>query len=153
MRLRPAELDDLPIVATWLRSPADCELWAGHRVTHPVNVATLHESIEWSGSSSFTALATDAVVAFGQLVPKPEGRLHLARVIVAPERRGDGLGRLLVTHLLDAATALTPARLSLNVARDNAPALRLYRSLGFAEAPRPSDEPPSSACYMERAAR
>ncbi len=154
--LRTAQLDDLTTVVSWLRSRADCELWAGHRVTYPVNAATLHEAIEWGIASSYSATsvaAPGAVVAFGQLVPKPNQRLHLARVIIQPERRGSGLGKALVSELLSATASFSPARLSLNVARHNAPALRLYTSLGFVEVERPSDEPHSDACYLERAPR
>lgn len=148
--LRAARLGDLTTIASWLRTAEDCHLWAGYRVTLPVSVASLPEAIEWAAASSYSGTSDGAVVAFGQLVLKREGRLHLARVIIAPERRGTGLGRALGQELLAAAAGFAPTRLSLNVSRDNPAALRLYASLGFAEAERPSDEPLSDACYMER---
>jgi ribosomal protein S18 acetylase RimI-like enzyme len=50
-------------------------------------------------------------------------------VAVLPEHRGKGVGRELITHLIEAAKARY-AVISLSVSPDN-PALRLYRRLGF----------------------
>jgi len=150
--IRPAELDDLEVVASWLISAADCTLWAGHRVSYPVDVPTLPRAIEWERSDSWSVVAGGQVVAFGQLVPKPGRRIHLARLITARERRGEGLGRLLAHHLLATALQRGPSSVSLNVARKNEAALNLYRSLGFVSAARPPDEPPSESLYMEHAA-
>lgn len=56
---------------------------------------------------------------------------HL-EVLVGARWRGQGLGRLLVTAAIDRARASPVLRkLSLAVFADNAPALALYRSLGF----------------------
>ena len=150
--IREARPGDLEVVASWLHSDADCQLWAGHRVSFPVDLAVLPRAIEWEASDSWSVTADRSVVAFGQLVPKPERRLHLARVIAAPERRGEGLGRLISAHLLETALSRRPSVVSLNVARENEPAVNLYRSLGFIDAKRPPDEPESASAYMEHAA-
>ena len=137
--IRPAQLADLEVVASWLASASDCRLWAGHRVSYPMDVATLPGAIEWDRSESWSGTAGGAVVAFGQLVPKPGRRVHLARLIAAPEHRGEGLGRLLARHLLHAAIRSSPSSVSLNVVVETEPALDLYRSLGFVPATRPAD--------------
>jgi ribosomal protein S18 acetylase RimI-like enzyme len=54
---------------------------------------------------------------------------YVSRVAVADERRGEGLGRQAVSEYLRHAGA---SSVHLHVHRDNAPAIALYRSLGFA---------------------
>lgn len=150
-QIRRAELSDLDVLVSWLGDSAQLELWAGHRVSFPVDLVGLPHAIEWERADSWSVASGGTVVAFGQIVPKRRNRLHLARLIASPERRGQGLGRLLAAHLLEAALSRGPERISLNVAPDNVPAIRLYRSLGFSEAARPDDEPESESSYMEHA--
>ena len=151
MQFRAAELSDLAIVSTWLDSATACRLWSGSRVSYPVDETSLAEKIEYAQSESSTGTLNELVVAFGQCVPKPEGRIHLARLIVSPAYRKTGLGRLLAHHLLGLARARNTDSISLNVLPDNEAALRLYRSLGFTKVERPPDEPTSTATYMEYA--
>jgi ribosomal protein S18 acetylase RimI-like enzyme len=53
---------------------------------------------------------------------------YVSRVAVAPGRRGEGLGRHAMSDYLHRAGA---AKVHLHVHRDNAPAIALYRALGF----------------------
>jgi len=151
MRFRTAELDDLAVVASWLDSPQACRLWSGTRVSYPVDETNLAENIEYARSESWSGTSNGLVVAFGQCVPKPEGRIHLARLIVSPAHRGRGLGRILSLHLLGLARARNTGAISLNVLSQNEAAFQLYQSLGFIEVDRPPDESTSSAIYMEYA--
>ncbi|MDW8064494.1 MAG: GNAT family N-acetyltransferase [Anaerolineae bacterium] len=64
--------------------------------------------------------------------PRSEGWL-IANVAVAPDFRGRGIGRALVSASLEYARAHGARWVALQVRADNAPALRLYRSLGFVE--------------------
>jgi len=147
--LRTSQLSDLETVASWIQSESACRLWCGARVAYPIDLASLPQAIEFDTSDSWTALSSGVHVAFGQIVPKPRGRLHLARLIAAPERRGSGLGRLVASHLLKVAQSRNPSTISLNVFSENEPALRLYESLGFITATRPPDEMDSPSMYME----
>ena len=148
-RLRTSQLSDLSIVASWIESESECRLWCGKRVSYPIDLASLPVAIEFATSDPWTATSDGVIVAFGQLVLKPEGRVHLARLITAPERRGTGLGGLITRHLLEAAQSRNPSAISLNVFSENEPALHLYRSLGFTAATRPHDESDSPSIYME----
>ncbi|MCP4002584.1 MAG: GNAT family N-acetyltransferase [bacterium] len=147
--IRDSELSDLSVVASWIGSAPECRLWCGTRVSYPIDLVELPRQIEYSDCESWTLTDGDAVVAFGQLVSKPGGRLHLARLIAAPERRGSGLGRLITAYLLETALARGPSAVSLNVFAENKPALTLYESLGFASAIRPPEEGDSPSVYME----
>jgi ribosomal protein S18 acetylase RimI-like enzyme len=56
---------------------------------------------------------------------------HVEDVFVRADARGSGLGRELVQTAIDRARERGCRRLELDTAEENAPALALYRSLGF----------------------
>lgn len=149
---RPAKLSDLKVVASWITSARDCELWAGWRVRFPIDLELLPTAIEFSEANAVSLFDGERLVAFGQLVAKKEKRGHLARVIVLPPARGKGFGTVLVQALVDKARADSYEQVSLNVDQSNLPAIALYSKLGFHEAVPPADQTGSSGSrYMVRA--
>jgi mannose-6-phosphate isomerase-like protein (cupin superfamily)/GNAT superfamily N-acetyltransferase len=81
------------------------------------------------------------VVAFGILagLSRPD-TVEIRRMVVAPEGRGQGLGRLLLRQLLEHALASPQVRrVWLDVSADNTGARSLYRSMGFVERPTPAE--------------
>ncbi|MFD2500183.1 GNAT family N-acetyltransferase [Rhizorhabdus histidinilytica] len=78
-------------------------------------------------------LAGDAMVGHGQAVYDwAAGRARLARIAIAPARRGEGLGGSMLDALLRELFA-DPAigRVDLNVYTHNRRAIALYTRLGF----------------------
>jgi len=149
--LRRATLRDVQEVATWITTPRECELWAGPRLPFPLDRSQLPARIDFEHAGTFALSQGETLLAFGQIVPKAGRRGHLARVIVAPDLRGQGHGERLIRLLLDQARSQSHLRVSLNVDRENAIAIALYSKLGFREAPRPPDEPDAfGSRYMER---
>jgi ribosomal protein S18 acetylase RimI-like enzyme len=73
------------------------------------------------------------VVACGQFALEAD-IVGLYDVFTAPAARGEGLGRLLCTHLLALAAARGARSAYLQVEADNAPARAVYRRLGFIDA-------------------
>ena len=134
MEFRTSERSDLALVASWLDSSLACRLWSGSRVSFPVDVERLAENIQYSESEAWFAVWDGVVVGFGQCIPKPERRIHLARILVDPAHRARGFGKRLTLQLLERARESRAPRISLNVIRENERALRLYQSLGFVEA-------------------
>ena len=61
------------------------------------------------------------------------GEAEILSVAVAPARRGKGLARSLLNHHLRRLAGLGTRAVFLEVGRDNAPALSLYRRAGFKE--------------------
>lgn len=59
------------------------------------------------------------------------GRAFITLVLVSPDDRSSGLGRTMVSRVLDVCRERGFARCALEVRADNAPALALYESLGF----------------------
>jgi ribosomal protein S18 acetylase RimI-like enzyme len=72
---------------------------------------------------------------------------HVEDVFVRAEARGTGLGRALVRTAIERARERGCRRLELDTAEENAPALALYRSLGFRSG---GDEPGRLAVFMRR---
>jgi ribosomal protein S18 acetylase RimI-like enzyme len=150
IQLRAATGADLRIAASWITSARECEQWTGPRVGFPVDVDALLRTIDFSSGSSFALADPFQLIGFGQLLRKASARGHLARLIVNPARRGEGLGEFLVRRLLATARDASFHRVSLNVAEGNGRALSLYTKLGFRDAARPADEPAvSGARYCE----
>lgn len=136
-RLRPAESADYTRLAAWIPDAKACARWAGPLLPFPFAPTELPALLTGHAASNHSLVdPSGVVVAFGQLVVKTSGLVHLARIIVAPERRGVGVGRRLCEHLIaEAARQPGIETLSLGVYRDNRAAIALYLSLGFIETP------------------
>jgi len=146
---RQAVVSDLECIVSWVKSAEECRLWAGAGLTYPIDLEKLPADIAFEISDSRILLFKGLIAAFGQVVPKPGGISHLARIIVAPTHRGKRLGRLLTRHLLDRALAQNPYIISLNVEKDNLIAIRLYESIGFRGVFIPAFDRLKNNFYME----
>lgn len=87
------------------------------------------------------------------LIPMADGGFEVAKMTVVEAARGTGLGRRLMETCLEAATAAGAPRLYLETNSSLAPALGLYRAMGFVDL-EPSMRPPTdyARCdvWMER---
>ncbi|SPE29111.1 putative acetyltransferase [Burkholderiales bacterium] len=132
--LRRPEPADYEAILAWVPDADSCLRWAGPNVPFPFSAAQLPGLLQVAGAHSY-CLADGAVspVAFGQHWVRGPGSVHLGRVIVAPDFRGRGYGRLLCRLLMAQAVRTSgAAAITLRVYRDNIVALSLYSSLGFA---------------------
>jgi ribosomal protein S18 acetylase RimI-like enzyme len=59
--------------------------------------------------------------------------VHVAQIAVAPDRRRQGLARVLMQSVLSGSAQAGATRMTLMVDGSNAPAIRFYESLGFSE--------------------
>ncbi len=132
MQILPASREDLLTVVSWITSEQNCRLWAGPMVSFPVELDVLMEEIEFSVSNSVIAVMSDDIVVFAQIIKKSPDRNHIARFIIDPAKRGQGLGLEFFEALLSLAFASVTTA-SLNVYRFNQPAVNLYRKFGFHE--------------------
>jgi len=85
--------------------------------------------------SFFSARENGSVVAIGAIVKIGEGHGEIKSMHTVAERRGQGLGRKMLVHLIGAARERRFTRVSLETGSmpEFAPAHALYESLGFTE--------------------
>ena len=129
--LRPFSAGAAETVAGWGRGADEVRLWCGLDAVSAATVAA------WSTPPDVTAflllLGGDGgePVAYGELwVDDEEREVELAHLIVAPDRRGRGLGRRLVAALAVEARRHHPD-VVVRVHPDNAAAQACYRGAGF----------------------
>ncbi|MFT3861875.1 GNAT family N-acetyltransferase [Micropruina sp.] len=119
-----------------LAAPDRCVLVAGRPPSRAETGSAQAAGAQGPRSAHPTAGAALVGVATFQLVAET---VDLHRVVVAPEHRGHGVGRALIEAGIVWASQRQGERMLLEVEHDNAPALGLYRRLGFAELARRSD--------------
>lgn len=107
-------------------------MWAGPAVTYPIEMGSLTKEISFD-QGSYICKDKDDSLAFGQVFKNKDGYSHMTRIIANPRFRGLGYGRSICNALVDYASKFGDLGVSLNVYRNNLPALKLYRSMGFIE--------------------
>lgn len=147
--LRAAIPSDYELVATWISDAAECVRWAGPGIPFPFAGRDLPGLLEGTPSivigesrASFVlvepiaAEAQPQIAAFAQLVCEDSANFRLARIVVAPDKRGRGVGTVLCEILLEKVKATPGARtLRLFVHQENVTAARIYAKLGFVVSP------------------
>lgn len=152
MKLQPVQKVDLLDVTSWITGSDACRQWAGPSVNYPFSLDSIDESLSIAKHRSYVLVdENSSILGFGQLLEKPNGRIHLARIIVNPKARGNGNGRKLCKMLMKEAKDCFGAKLfSLNVYLDNFVAISLYRGLGFKNSEPPQDSKlDGNVMYME----
>jgi putative acetyltransferase len=89
------------------------------------------------GRVLFAVSADDAALGTVALKHEGDGVYELTKMAVAPERRGSGIGRLLVEAAIAMFERLGGRELFLESSTKLQPALRLYEQVGFVHQPGP----------------
>jgi ribosomal protein S18 acetylase RimI-like enzyme len=134
--LRRATPADAAVALSWTPEDDALRRWAGPSTRCPATAESLWADISNADATPFALeLPGHSLVGFGQVRFREQTYGHLARIIVSPQERGRGFGRILCTALMREARRLHPAiaGYSLYVFPDNLNAITLYRSLGFAD--------------------
>jgi ribosomal protein S18 acetylase RimI-like enzyme len=74
---------------------------------------------------------SDRAAGFAVVTETSPRRAHLAQLAVAPDYQGRGLGRRILSRVIERLTEMGYEGLSLMVSRENHRAVDLYRSTGF----------------------
>lgn len=131
MRLLPCTLDHAATVASWPVSAAEVVQWCGLR-EFPVTGATVAAWQREPDVAARVLVDGERLLGYGELwFDAEEDEVELARLVVAPGVRGQGLGRELVRGLLAEARLSGLSDVFMRVHPDNAAALRCYRGAGF----------------------
>ncbi len=122
---------DYPAICTLVRNEAELFLvWPnGH---YPLTVTQL-QSLSETRQALTVAVIGDRIVGFADYYDYQAGEsAFIGNVVIAAERRGQGLGRALVEHMLAQGFGEHALReLRISVFNQNTPALLLYAELGF----------------------
>ncbi len=103
-----------------------------------------------TGGEIFVAVKDRRVVGTCALVRMSHDLFELAKLSVARENRGEGLGRRLTEFAIDRARELGAMRVALVSSTQLTTALRLYEKMGFVRMPLPASQPYATAdVYME----
>jgi RimJ/RimL family protein N-acetyltransferase len=133
MRVRPAQPTDAPEITGWFPDAQAVRLWGGSEVPYPLAPEWLAREFR-SRTRAYFVIAEDPEQPLGLVGMRRHfrhGRVHLIRVAVKPERRGEGLILPLIDTVAAVARAGGADRLTLNVYGSNAPAIRAYEKAGF----------------------
>ena len=123
-----------PTLATWVRDANEL-FWLAPSMPPPLTAAKV---LNWQNSdvSAMVLKRDQTTEPLGylelNLMPSQVKHLWMGHCIIRPERRGCGLGRLMVGMALDEAFVRRQAEsVSLVVFPDNLAAVECYRSVGF----------------------
>ncbi|MGW1346587.1 GNAT family N-acetyltransferase [Kribbella sp. NPDC002412] len=121
-------------VAGWARTPHEVGLLCGREeYPFPADAVTSWRKLE-PDIQAYVYFDGDQPVGYGEVwLDDDEDEVELARIIVDPERRGQGIGAELVRALLTPAIAAGHPDIFLRVRPDNAPAIRTYLGVGFVD--------------------
>jgi ribosomal-protein-alanine N-acetyltransferase len=118
--VRPFEKADIPAVAA-LEMAGQPQPWT---------TGILEDELA-ADNRSYVVAETDVVIGYGGVMVVGE-EAHITNLLVAPERRRQGIGRRILTKLVRDAIALGARHLTLEVRGDNEAARRLYHRFGLA---------------------
>jgi len=147
--LQSSTTADIDALMRWFPRKEDVQIWGGPTFTYPFSRETFYKDIHWGRMESYSLFDTEGMFsAFGQLYLR-QRRIHLARLVAEPAKRGQGVGKRLIKMLMDVGTSLFESNeFSLFVFRDNVPAYECYKSLGFVMGDYPEDMPYSDVCFF-----
>lgn len=106
--------------------------------------------LDKGGHILMAELEDGEVIGCVGLIPLADGGFEVAKMTVGERARGTGLGKALMQACIDKAQALGAPRLYLETNSSLAPALGLYRTMGFVDLP--ARDTPYARCnvWMER---
>lgn len=138
--LRPvATVADLDPLSRWLADPADVAQWSMGALSAPLDPARLAADLSAGGGETatraFLGVSGDVPVGYGEVaaIDPRTRRAELRRLVIDPERRGEGVGTALCAALLDMAVAtLGLSVVTAEVAVFNQAGSGCLRAAGFA---------------------
>ena len=147
-QIAEASDSDLDELMSWFHDAAEVDTWGGPRFRFPFTKATFRKDCHWGRMPGFRLNSpAGEFSAFGQMYQR-YGRINLARLVVNPGMRGQGVGKRLVGLLIETGPTLFPAdEFSLFAYRHNEAALGCYRSMGFVVRDYPEGARMADQCY------
>lgn len=149
----PAKRSHISTMLCWFESEQDVTRWAGPKVQFPFDLESLITDTNLDSTDSFCLVNGAELLAFGQCYERL-GHCHLCRLVVSPDRRGEGLIKPLLTHLIAFGTRKFEVnQSSLFVYANNKGAISAYQKYGFRLTDYPEPMPMENCEYMTYNAR
>ncbi|MDJ0916652.1 MAG: GNAT family N-acetyltransferase [Woeseiaceae bacterium] len=137
--MRAAQSADIDALMAWFPDETSLRNWAGPSFDYPFDRTSFHRDCRWRDMPSYCLDSHGILQGFGQFYDR-YGRVNLARLVVSPMSRGQGLGQLLINALIEASRpVLGLNEAGLFVYRSNESAYCCYRAAGFSVASMPDD--------------
>ncbi len=152
MKLSAATEADISHLMSWFPTERSVDLWGGPNFRYPFTPEYFHEDVHWREMNTYCLVdGCGEMLAFGQVYER-HGRINLARLVVSPDCRRQGIGRQLVGRLMQLGRREFPCQeYSLYVCKDNHPAKACYMSMGFEDSEYPENDEMADTClYMTR---
>jgi ribosomal protein S18 acetylase RimI-like enzyme len=157
MRIRPLTEEDRPVIRAWMRDTPRAPIWGEADFGGLVTIPSAEERKlrkAWAADEVESGIAGFAV-ATALCIPGTPAECELEFVLVSPQARRQGIGRILVQTAIAWARELGAQEIWLEVRESNAGALRLYERCGFVVAGRRPQyypghyaDPPEDAVLM-----
>ena len=133
--VHPACPEDLRTILSWVGTTDLFRQWGGPFLGFPGTPESVWSAIGATPENAFSLFdSAGELVGFGQAYVR-DPNVHLARLIVAPSRRGQGLGRILTMKLIQEAITRHPDGITWRAYSNQAPAVSLFNTLIFATMP------------------
>lgn len=149
MGLTPTSNKNYIELMSWFSSEDELSLWSGPNFRYPFNLNTFKSDLNIETLKSFSLISNDGdLLAFGQYYLRLD-RCHLARLVVNPNFRGQGIAAILMGQLCTLGKSdLSVNSCSLFVFKHNKSAIKTYIKLGFAIVDYPEKIPLENCFYM-----
>ena len=121
------------IISGWVGSRAEVTMFGGTRLSWPLSTEEVLAMAEEPGREVYVLLDQQRLpVATGSVLIKADGSARIGRVLVDPQRRGEGFGRDIMEALIEYGEAQSSVGvIRLGVYEHNTVAQGLYERLGF----------------------
>lgn len=132
--LQPFDYQNVETLISWVPSPQKLLFWAGPQFRYPLEASFFKEHIRQVKINPFQLVEGDThnFMGYGEICSPCEDHCLLCRLIIAPEHRGVGFGRVLVGRMVETGLTVYGCRsISLNVFDRNTSAVVCYESTGF----------------------
>ena len=132
MELKPFEDSHTALVSSWASTAQEVALLSGRdEFPFPADLVDGWRKVA-DDITAYLYFDGQNPVGYGELwLDDEEDEVELARIIVAPELRGKGIGTEFVRALLQRALTAGYAEVFLRVRPDNEPAIKTYLRVGF----------------------
>ncbi|WP_444997604.1 GNAT family N-acetyltransferase [Aliikangiella sp. IMCC44359] len=149
MQLLESQPKELKELMQWFINENQLKSWGGPYFRFPIVESQWHKDLNWPATPSFSLFNSQQnMVGFIQILDRFNNN-HLGRVAIKPTYRGQGVGKILISKVLE---KIDPAKnTSLFVYENNIAAVKLYRSFNFIQSAPPGPQDMLDGCiYMVR---